>query len=153
MRWDLLKGRSTTWSFCIRRSGWTLARQDEHHTFFGHTDLRSSVCPHFVFRSTARRSSYTCARTDATERGIEAVVGAARLRVGESFVPAVHLHRTGSFAGGTRGTSTYDFWVDRSTGVPVQIAMASRTTNDSAVGAVHYEEHVALRLTSLMPRR
>ena len=31
--------------------------------------------------------------------------------------------------------------------------MVSRTTNDSPVGDVHYEERVTLRLTSLAPRR
>jgi hypothetical protein len=31
--------------------------------------------------------------------------------------------------------------------------MTSRTTNDSPVGDVHYEEDVSLRLRSLVPRR
>jgi hypothetical protein len=31
--------------------------------------------------------------------------------------------------------------------------MISRTTNDSPVGDVHYEEDVVLRLLSLRPRR
>jgi hypothetical protein len=57
------------------------------------------------------------------------------------------------YTGAIRGTSTYDFWLDRKTGVPVGVRMVSRTTNDSAVGDVHYEEVVMLRLESLRPRR
>jgi hypothetical protein len=33
------------------------------------------------------------------------------------------------------------------------MVMVSRTTNDSPVGDVHYEEDVTLLLTSLTPRR
>jgi hypothetical protein len=153
MRWDVLRGRSTTWSLCIRGGGWTLASQDERHTFFGHTDFRSYACRDFAFWTRARSASYDCVRSDASEHGIEALVGVSRVRVGGAVVSTVHLHRTSSFTGSTRGTSTYDFWLDPSTGVPVRVVMSSRTTNDSAIGAVHYEEHVALRLASLTPRR
>ncbi len=38
-------------------------------------------------------------------------------------------------------------------GVPVRVVMVSRTTNDSAVGDVHYEEDVTLLLTSLTSKR
>jgi hypothetical protein len=37
--------------------------------------------------------------------------------------------------------------------MPVRIVMVSRTTNDSPVGDVHYEEDVTLLLMSLTPRR
>jgi hypothetical protein len=57
------------------------------------------------------------------------------------------------FSGAIRGTSRYDFVLDRQSGIPLRIAMESKTTNDSPVGAVHYEERVVLRLTSLTPRR
>jgi hypothetical protein len=153
MRWDVLKGRSTTWSFCVRGADWTLTSQDERHTFFGHTDVTTYTCPHFTFWSSTPSSPYECTRPDTTERGTELVAGAARVRVGHRSVATVHLHRTSAFTGGTRGTSTYDFWLDRGSGVPVRIVMVSRTTNDSAVGAVHYGERVVLRLTSLTPRR
>ena len=153
MRWDVLRGRSTDWWFCIRSDGWTLASQDERHTFFGHTDHRSYRCPHFVFWASSTRSTYECTRGDATERGSQAVVGTARLGVGGAAAVSVHLRRTSSFAGASRGTSSYDLWLDRATGIPVRVLMVSRTTNDSPVGAVHYEEQVELRLTSLTPRR
>jgi hypothetical protein len=154
MRWDVLRGRSTTWSFCIGQAGWSLVSQDERHTFFGHTDTRSYACPRFVFWAGRVASSlYTCAAADATEHGEEAFVGRSLLAVGKARVATVHLRRTAVYRGATRGTASYDFWLDRSTGVPVRLVMVSRTTNDSPVGAVHYEERVALRLTSLTPRR
>jgi hypothetical protein len=57
------------------------------------------------------------------------------------------------FSGEIRGSSRHDIWFDSESGVPVKIAMVTRTTNDSPVGDVHYEEDVTLRLTSLTPRR
>ena len=75
------------------------------------------------------------------------------MRVGPKRVGTVHIRQLISLSGGTRGASTYNIWLDRKTGVPVRIAMVSRTTNDSPVGAVRYEEVVTLRLESLVPRR
>ena len=63
------------------------------------------------------------------------------------------MRKTTFFAGEIRGSTTHDIWFARQTGVPVKIVMVSRTTNDSPVGDVHYEEDVTLRLTSLAPRR
>ena len=57
------------------------------------------------------------------------------------------------FTGEIRGTARHDIWFDVTSGVPETIVMVSRTTNDSPVGDVHYEEDVTLLLTSLTPRR
>ena len=81
------------------------------------------------------------------------VVGRAVVYVGGKAVPAVHVRQTIALSGGSRGASTYDMWLARKSGVPVRLVMVSRTTNDSAVGDVHYDEVVTLRLQSLRPRR
>jgi len=65
----------------------------------------------------------------------------------------VHVRRTSAFSGETRGESAHDVWLGRASGVPVRVRMRSRTTNDSPIGDVHYEEDVSLRLVSLVPRR
>jgi hypothetical protein len=54
---------------------------------------------------------------------------------------------------GARGSATFEFWLARASGLPVRITMASRTTNDTLIGDVHYEEDVSLALTSVTPRR
>lgn len=85
--------------------------------------------------------------------GTGTVVGGAVLAVSGRRVATVQVRKTTSFTGEIRGTATHDIWFVRESGVPVRIAMVSRTTNDSPVGDVHYEEDVTLQLTSLTPRR
>jgi hypothetical protein len=94
-----------------------------------------------------------CATPSARERGSGRVVGRETLRVGGRSVGTVHLRKTTSFSGEIRGTARHDVWLDRKSGAPARVEMVSRTTNDSAVGDVHYDEDVTLRLTSLEPRR
>jgi len=157
MRWDVLRGRSTTWTFCVTSAGWELASQDERHTFFGRTEETTYACARTTIRPAGDRPGtalpVACSTDGARERGSGRVVARETLRVGERRVRTVHLARRSSFAGEIRGSSTHDLWLARGTGVPVRVVLRSRTTNDSPVGDVHYEEDVTLRLRSLEPRR
>src|SRR5438132_7339592 len=156
MRWDVLRGRSTVWTFCIGAKGWTTEREDERHTFFGHTDRTTYACGDVPFwpKGAARaRLSYVCSTPTVREHGHVGFVGRELLNVGTRRTQTVHLERRSSLTGATRGTSADDFWLAAKPGVPVRIVMVSRTTNDSAIGPVHYEEHVVLELASLTPRR
>lgn len=156
MRWDVLKGRSTTWTFCVGDDGWTLAGQNERHTFFGRTERTTYTCEDTPIRPAGdpagARWRVTCGTGTTSERGTGTVVGRERLRVAKP-VATVHVRRVTSFTGTTRGETTHDLWFARATGVPVRLVLATRTTNDSAIGDVHYEEDVTLRLLSLVPRR
>jgi hypothetical protein len=158
MRWDVLEGRSTTWVFCVEPGGsWETASQDERHTFFGRTERTTYECVDTPFRPAGdvARAAFdvSCSTGSAEERGAVRVVGRERLSVGPRPIETVHLRKTTTFTGEIRGTATHDVWLARATGVPVRIVMASETTNDSAVGDVHYDEAVSLRLHSLVPRR
>jgi hypothetical protein len=157
MRWDVLKGRSTTWTYCVTRDGWEVASQDERHTFFGRTERTTYICGGFPFRPAGDRPGTVdrvdCRTSSARELGTGRVVARETLRVAGEPVETVHLRKRTSFTGGIRGTAIHDVWLARETGVLVRIVMVSRTTNDSAVGNVHYEEDVTLRLMSLRPRR
>ena len=158
MRWDVLKGRSTTWTYCLGADGgWTVASQDERHTFFGRTERTDYTCGRTPFHPAGDRvgTSFdvSCATGSAEERGVGRVVAREALRVSGRPVETVHVRRSTSFTGEIRGRSTHDVWLARATGVPVKIVMTSQTTNDSPVGDVHYDEEVSLRLRSLTPRR
>ena len=157
MRWDVLEGRSTTWDFCVTSTGWTLEKQDERHTFFGRTERTTYRCAGSPFRPAGDRPGVSletrCTTGSTEERGSVRIVGLETLPVGAEEVETVHVRRTSSFTGETRGETTHDVWLHRETGVPVRIVMVSRTTNDSPIGDVHYEEDASLRLTSLVPRR
>ena len=73
--------------------------------------------------------------------------------MGGTKVVAEHVRRTTSFSGEIRGFAEHDIWFDSKSGVPVKMRMVSRTTNDSPVGDVTYDEDVTLVLTALEPRR
>lgn len=155
--WRVLKGRSTTWIFCVTGGGWNLHSQDERHTFFGRTESTTYVCQNTPIRpstlSLGSRWDVSCTTGDARESGTGTVVARERVRVAGSAVATRHVRKTTTFSGAIRGTSRYDFWFHERVGVPVKIIMSSRTTNDSPVGDVHYDEDVTLVLRSLTPRR
>jgi len=154
--WRVLKGRTTEWIYCTTPGGWELASQDERHTFFGRTEPTTYLCTGLPIRPAAgsvTKWGVACSTDTSEERGFGSVVGREPIRVGGQTVSAEHIRRTSTFSGEIRGSSRHDLWFDSESGVPVKIVMVSRTTNDSPVGAVHYEEDVTLLLTSLTPRR
>ena len=157
MRWDVLRGRSTTWTFCIDPDGWVMTTQDERHTFFGVTEATTYLCSDAPFRTPTdeptRRFRVSCTTSSVQEHERQWIVDRETVRVGKRAVSAVHVRQTSTFTGDTHGASAYDIWLDRASGVPVRLVMTSSTTNASPVGDVHYEEDVTLRLTSLRPRR
>ena len=157
LRWDVLKGRETVWRICIRSGRWTQTVRDERHTFFGIGDQTTYRCVDTLFRPAGDEPGSTfrvgCTTGEATERGRGLVVGREECMVGGAAVECAHVRTTTAFAGGTTGQATFDFWLSRSTGLPVAVSMRSRTTSGSLIGDVHYEEDVSLRLTSLVPRR
>lgn len=157
LRWDVLRGRSTTWTVCTGTPDWELRSERERHTFFGVTEKTTYTCTGTPFRPAGDRPgaalTVDCSTGKTTERGSGRVVGRQTIRVGGTDVPVVHVRSRTSLAGDTTGSSTNDFWLARDTGLPVRIVMVSRTTTGSPIGDVHYEERVSLLLTSLVPRR
>jgi len=156
--WRVLDGRSTEWIYCVGVKGWSIARQDERHTFFGRTERTTYVCETTPIRPAEpsvgmRWRVLDCGTGEADERGTVRVIGLPQVRVGNMEVETVHVRKTTRFTGEIRGTSRHDIWFDSKSGKPVKMVMVSRTTNDSLVGDVHYEEDVTLLLTSLTPRR
>lgn len=154
--WRVLQGRSTEWTFCMTADGWLLRTQDERHTFFGRTERTTYTCEGTPIRPRAGAPAdwaVSCTTGDAEETGVGHVEGRELLAVAGKSVSTEHVAKRTSFSGGIRGTARYDFWFARASGVPVKIVMVSRTTNDSPVGEVTYDESVTLALTSLRPRR
>jgi hypothetical protein len=153
--WRVLKGRSTEWVYCTTADGWELASQDERHTFFGRTETTTYLCEDTLIRPARANDQWdvSCATDSVEERGTGVVVGRERISIGDTPVATEHVRRTTAFSGGTRGSTTHHIWFDSLSGVPVKMVLATRTTNESPVGDVNYEERVTLLLTSLQPRR
>jgi hypothetical protein len=157
LTWRVLKGRSTVWTFCVTREGWELRTQDERHTFFGRTETTTYTCENTPIRPappTVRSWSVSCSTGDAQETGVARVVPDRILRIRDALYPVLHVRKATTFAGAIRGSARYDFWFHRRLAIPpLRIVMISRTTNDSPVGDVHYDEDVRLTLLSFRPRR
>jgi hypothetical protein len=159
LTWRVLKGRSTEWRLCLTDDGWQLRAQDERHTFYGRTERTTYICKDTPILPTRHPPGASwpveCATDDATE------TGTARIGARRPWRPVDGGHRRFSvlvrkvttFRGDIRGSARYGFWFDEVSRLPVRISMTSRTTNESPVGAVAYEEDVVLRLLSLEPRR
>jgi hypothetical protein len=158
LTWRVLKGRSTEWVYCVTDGGWELRSQDERHTFFGRTEPTTYVCMDTPIRPAASRVGarweVSCTSDGALETGTGQVVERRTwsLRGGRPRTELLVRKRT-RFTGEIRGTARHDLWFDSDTGLPTTIAMVSRTTTDSPIGDVHYEERVTLTLLSLEPRR
>jgi hypothetical protein len=156
MRWDATQGRSTTWTVCRGPDGWTLASQDERHTFFGRTERTTYACVDTPLVPAGGESGtparFRCSTGSAEERGSSRVTGRRSVRVAGRDVEVVEVRRVTTLTGASRGATRYDAWLDRS-GLPVQLVMRTQTVNDAPVGEVRYEEDVSLRLESLEPER
>jgi hypothetical protein len=157
LRWDVLRGRYTTWTVCVDPGAWQESTRDERHTFFGVADQTTYTCVRTPFRPAGdmpgETFSVSCATGSATERGHGSVVGRQQAHVGTEIVPSAHVRTRTTFRGGTTGSAAFDFWLARDTGLPVRVTMLSKTTTGSLIGDVHYEEDVSLDLTSRTPRR
>jgi len=157
LTWRVLKGRSTEWTVCVTDEGWELRSQDERHTFFGRTETTTYTCENAPIRPadpTVTRWTVSCSTGDADETGVARVVPVSILRIRDALYPVRLVRKTTTFTGAIRGSSRHDFWFHARLRIPpLRIAMISRTTNDSPVGDVHYEEDVRLTLLSFRPRR
>jgi hypothetical protein len=157
LRWDVLRGRSTTWTVCTGTSSWGERTRVERHTFFGVTQTTTYACEGTPFRPDGDRPGATfdvaCTTGTASEDGRGRVVGLETRRVAGQPVATAHIRTTTTFSGDTTGDATYDFWLARDSGLPVRITMVSATASASPIGDVHYREQVTLGLTSLTPKR
>jgi hypothetical protein len=151
----VLEGRSTEWIYCTSADAWELASQDERHTFFGRTERTTYTCTSTPIKPapTVLRWPVSCSTDSSDETGTGELLGRERVTVAGKPLATDRVRKITSFTGEIRGTTRHDIWFDSKSGMPVKMFMVSRTTNDSPVGDVHYEEDVTLALTSLKPRR
>jgi hypothetical protein len=80
-------------------------------------------------------------------------VGIEQLTVGGRRLGALHLREIARVAGGDGGRETTDWWLQPGTGLPLRLALTSRTSRPLKLGRAHYRERADLRLVSTGPRR
>jgi hypothetical protein len=156
LTWRVLKGRSTEWVYCVTAGGWELRSQDERHTFFGRTEPTTYVCEDTLIRPLPLRADrwrLSCATGSAEEKGFVSYVARGLEKVGGETVATEHVRKRTALSGTIRGFARHDLRFETDTGLPVEIAMTTRTATDSPIGDVGYVEDVVLTLVSLKPRR
>jgi hypothetical protein len=158
LRWDVLKGRSTTWTVCRSGRALVLSRSAEIHTFFGREERTVYDCAAGSFYRPARDTTgfswtMSCSTGETTEEGRGRVVGKDTLTAAGKRIPTVHIRVEAELTGKSPGTSSRDWWLRVSDALPIRLAMASTTSTGSAIGDVKYEEQATLRLQTLSPRR
>jgi hypothetical protein len=96
----------------------------------------------------------TCHTTGQTVLVTGQVVGRGLLDVGETVVPAVHTRLTLSYSGSDSGSNPNDYWLSASTGLILrQDETVDMSQQAGPLGSVHYDEHMAVELTSIDPMR
>jgi len=150
LRWDALRGRSTTWTLCTTRDGVELGTEEVVHTFFGQADDTVYTC---AGSELLRSGSFACRSARGREDGTVRILGRRSLEVGGKAVNVLHVRTVARISGGDQGSETVDWWLGTATGLPIQVGFTSRTSRKTFVGRVHYAEDAELRLLSLTPRR
>jgi hypothetical protein len=155
-RWRVLQGRSNSWLVCPRAGGEAIVRTTDAHRFLGRDDVGTDACTGLFWLPGAPKTgaawSGRCSGKDpSTARG--EVIALERLSVAGTEVGAVHVREVRTYANGTTGTETRDWWLAAATGLPLRAAFVSRTVSPSPIGDVTYTETAELVLTSLEPRR
>ena len=157
LRYDFLRGRSTTREYCPSVDGLRVSRSVEVHTFFGRREVTDYRC---TDASTARpaedrpeaKLGWSCTTGTKTETAAGEVVGIEELAVAGAPVETVHLRVATRLAGVSRGEGGADVWLSRSTGLPVRVVAWNDNVTDSPIGPVRYRERFELDLQSLRPR-
>jgi hypothetical protein len=146
LRWDVLAGRSTTWTLCSGSGNVALRSLNEVHSFFGHTDRTLYAC--------SGDSRFRCRSRHSFETGQESVAGSVRLEIGGVRVRALRVHMNADLSGGNRGVEMVDWWLLPGKDLPLELVVSSRTSRpEPLIGQAHYQEDATLRLVSLTPKR
>ena len=157
LTWRVLDGRSTEWTYCVTHEGWELRSQAERHTFFGRTEQTTYACQSTPIRpaelEVGAHWDVSCSTEDTGETGVAAVVGRRETTLADgSTIRETLVRKSTSLSGANRGTSRHDLWFDDASGLLAHVRLVSRTTSDSPIGDVRYDEDVTLTLVSGEPR-
>ncbi len=160
VRWVGVRERWEERLVCPTDDGLALREVRTFREFFGQGDERTYTCDEGAMELPAAldtsfsatcptggtsQSGSTTIDFEGTVRGIEPVA------VGGEEHEAVHVSIVGRFTGATEGEQVTERWLLPG-GLLAREERRQRTTSDSVVGSVTYQETYALELTSTEPR-
>ena len=159
-RWQPLAERWDESELCPDAGGDAIAvrRFTTHHEFFQRSQRQDFTCPptaHVYRRSAAagQQWAWECAAGGSGISTTVTFLGVEPLRIAGADRPAAHILYESTLTGANRGTQRQERWLDPETGLNLQIKTDIDTEADSPFGAVHYEEHYVITLSSTEPRR
>jgi len=166
LRVDYSTNHWQSWDYCPAGSGLT----ENAGAFFQRLDLvvakvdtsSAYTCdpPVDTIRATQRvgdtwiqecRGTSTGSDGEIVSSGPYTYVGAERLDIGGTQVPALHYHRLRNLTGSQTGTEDVNMWFDAATGLPLRNQRVITVHSDSLIGGVTYEENGNFELASMSP--
>jgi hypothetical protein len=154
--WTALDKRRESWNLCRERDGLRPTRFADVHSFYGRTDDRSYECSggQWPLDAGGPAATITCTREGVSRTDRVRAVGAEGLEVDGRKVATIHLRVRTRMQGTTDGSATFDWWLDRATGLPVRVTADVSNKSDTPIGTrAGYTERYELNLVSLEPRR
>ncbi|MDH3752983.1 MAG: hypothetical protein OEU32_03840 [Acidimicrobiia bacterium] len=160
LRWDALEERSEELELCRRDGSLVVPRYTSFHRFFSQDDSRPYRCDEPIVLVPADPLAGTtmtsrCQADDLIEDITVTVVGAEPVDIEDGTVDAIHVRlatELGTDDDSTTGDATSDLWLAMD-GTVLRWTEQTRTTADSLVGDVHYDESFELELSALEPVR
>lgn len=152
-RWDVLEQRWEEWQRCAEGEGISEAGRANYDEFFGQSQTDTWVCSgdaRPVAAAAGTTWTTTCTGETSTDTFHGVVVGSESQQVGSSAVATMHVRVTIT-DGNPTDSQVIDTWYSAGTDLVVAQTSTAATSNDTAIGTVHYAETYEIRLTSLTP--
>ena len=162
-RWEALRQRWDEELRCPHPDGWSLDAKTVYHSFFRQSEKRSFDCePDEVYLPadpapelalSARCTSAGGAKSGRSTEGWRGrTVGMETLKIDGRTVDTFHVRYQVAIGGESTGRADIDRWYSlEAPTLLVRELRTGRTTSETVIGAVHYEERYELLLRSLEP--
>lgn len=129
-----------------------------YHEFFQRSQEQRFDCPpgadvHRPGAPAGATWAWRCTSGPSAIETVVTVVGEETLDVGGTPVQAIRARYESTMTGANRGTQRQERWMRASDGMNLRIRTDIDAEADSPFGAVRYEEHYTITMTSLHPRR
>ena len=157
-RWEPLRERWDESELCPEGEGVSIRRFTPYHEFFQRGQQQDFHCPvnSHVFRPNATPGAtwtWHCSTSNGAIDSVVTFIGFEPVVVKGREVRTARLLYESKMTGSNRGTQRQERWLDAATGMNVRIKTDIDAETDSPFGAVRYEEHYTITLTSMTPRR
>lgn len=156
-RWEPLAERWDESELCREGEAVAIRRFTTYHEFFQRGQRQDFTCPagSHVARPAApgEQWQWECTWGSSKITTVVTFIGNEPFHVGGRVIEANRFLYESRLTGSNRGTQRQERWLHAKSGLNLRITTDIDTEADSPFGAVRYEEHYTITLSSLRPRR